>query len=316
MVPSHQRPRARRTDPATAPTRLADQTQFIRDALPTLRERLLILGELLLTTPADAHSTLHNRLAAALHQRGHLAQKYYLHTIDPLIASRVLAHVSAHTGVDIPSLTTPSVGSHAPPAVTHARLLATRLLRRTALPSYTAIAARRSAATATTSPTTTAATDDALKHNPHLAAEVDHLAQAIDRLANTRADTTQHSRTTNACATSRSRSEERCSRAARPSHGDRHRATAPASRSAEITPTSPAHEIADIHDVKDARTAFAHATVARHRRTDPDFEHRYRQLLREARRVRRQAGYENANLRRGLTSQPAATDSTQTLTEN
>ena len=81
---------------------LSDQTQFIRDALPTLRDRLLILGELLLTTPSEARSTLHNRLAAALHQHGCLAENYYLDTIDPLITSRVLAHVSAHTGVDIP----------------------------------------------------------------------------------------------------------------------------------------------------------------------------------------------------------------------
>jgi hypothetical protein len=51
---------------------LSDQAEFIRDALPTLRDRLLILGELLITTPAEARSTRHNRLAATLHKHDHL----------------------------------------------------------------------------------------------------------------------------------------------------------------------------------------------------------------------------------------------------
>ena len=51
---------------------LSDQAEFIRDDLPTLRDRLLILGELLIATPAEARSTLHNHLAASLHKHGHL----------------------------------------------------------------------------------------------------------------------------------------------------------------------------------------------------------------------------------------------------
>jgi hypothetical protein len=51
--------------------KLHEQTHFANSTLAPLRERLLILGELLLTTPADAPSTLHNRLAATLHQREH-----------------------------------------------------------------------------------------------------------------------------------------------------------------------------------------------------------------------------------------------------
>ena len=133
-----------RAAPIPMPTTrgLSDQTQFIRDALPTLRERLLILGELLLTTPAEARSTLPNRpRRSATPARTPRPRTTTCDTIDPLITTACLAHVGAHTGVDIPSLTTPSVGSHAPPAVTHARLLAARLLRCTALASFTAIAA-------------------------------------------------------------------------------------------------------------------------------------------------------------------------------
>ena len=111
-----------RAAPIELPTEnLARHGYFIRDVLPPLRERLVILAELLLATPADARSTLPCRIAAALQRRGHLAENYLLDSIDPLIAARVLAHTSAHTGVDIPSLTTPSSGSDAPPAVTHAQ---------------------------------------------------------------------------------------------------------------------------------------------------------------------------------------------------
>ncbi|MGB0098635.1 MAG: hypothetical protein WBP81_39600, partial [Solirubrobacteraceae bacterium] len=87
-----------RAAPIPLPTTrgLSDQTEFIRDALSTLRDRLLILGELLIATPVEARSTLHNRLAAALHQHGHLAGNFYLDTIDPLITDRVLAHVGPH----------------------------------------------------------------------------------------------------------------------------------------------------------------------------------------------------------------------------
>jgi hypothetical protein len=61
-------------------------------------------------------------------------------------------------------------------------------------------------------------------------------------------------------------------------------------------------EIADIHNVKDAQPSFSHATVVRHCRTEPDFAQRYRRLVDQARQLQRQAGYANANLKRGLTS--------------
>jgi hypothetical protein len=278
---------------------LSDQTEFIRDVLPTLRERLLILGELLLATPTAARSTLLNRLAAALHERGHLAHNFYLNTIDPLLASRVLAHVGAHTGVDIPSLTTPSIGSHAPPAVTHARLLATRLLRRTALPSFTAIAAAIGG-----DGNHLADNDrryrDTLKHNPRLAAEVDHLAAAVERWrapAPTPPDAPHNQRMRDIAITIRALAAD----ALASSHGHATaRLTSTALCRDHTDLTCP--DIASIHHVKDAESAFAHATVARYRRTDPDYEARYQQLRHQAQHLRRDAGYKNANLRRGLTS--------------
>jgi hypothetical protein len=96
-----------RAAPIPIPTRrgLSDQTHFIRHLLPAYRDRLLILGELLLDTPADARSTLRNRVAAARHERRHITDNFYLDAIDPLIISRVLAHTSAHTGVDIATIT-------------------------------------------------------------------------------------------------------------------------------------------------------------------------------------------------------------------
>ncbi len=304
-----------RAAPIPLPSRrgLSDQTEFIRDVLPSLRERLLILGELLLATPAAAHSTLLNRLAAALHQRGNLAENFYLDTIDPLITSRVLAYVGAHTGVDIPSVTTPSIGSHAPPAVTHARLLATRLLRRTALPSCTAIAAAIGG-----DGNHLADNDhryrDALKHDPRLAAEVDHLAVAIDRWrapAPTPPSIPHNQRMRGIAITIK----EITADALRSSHGDlatRLTSTALCRHHTDLT----CPEIASIHNVKDAESAFAHATVARYRRADPDYEARYRQLLLEAQRLRRAAGYENANLRRGLTSGRSTEDRVPAVTGN
>lgn len=61
-------------------------------------------------------------------------------------------------------------------------------------------------------------------------------------------------------------------------------------------------DIADIHYVPAAQAAFSRATVTHHRRTDPDFNHRYQQLLDHAQELQRAAGFANANLTRGLTS--------------
>ena len=54
----------------------------------------------------------------------------------------------------------------------------------------------------------------------------------------------------------------------------------------------------------EAQPSFARATVARYRRDDPDFNARYGRLLTTARQLQRQAGYANANLKRGLTTTP------------
>ena len=94
---------------------------------------------------------------------------------QPRSRARRRAHRRRHPEPD-----NPSVGSHAPPAVTHARLLAARLLRRTARGSFTAIGAsiggdgnhladndRRYRRT--------------LAHDARLAAEVDQLLEAVER---------------------------------------------------------------------------------------------------------------------------------------
>ncbi|MHB8695474.1 MAG: TniQ family protein [Solirubrobacteraceae bacterium] len=278
---------------------LHEQTHFANSTLAPLRERLLILGELLLKTPSDARSTLHNRLAATLHQREHLTEDFHLHTIDPLITDRVLAHVSARTGVDVPALTTPSVGSHAPPAVTHARLLAARLLRHTSIGSFTAIgAAIRGDGNHLAE--TDCAYREAVKHNPRLAAELNQLTRAIDDWHTPPPDhpTAPHHERMHDIATGiRTRSAEILA----PTHG------AAAAQRASITLcrqhtdlTCPA--IAAIHQITDAQPTYSPIFVDRHRRDDPSFDRLYRQLLTNARELRQQAGFADANLTRGLTA--------------
>ncbi|MGB0093282.1 MAG: hypothetical protein WBP81_12240 [Solirubrobacteraceae bacterium] len=235
-----------RAAPIKLPTdNLAHHTYFIRDVLPPLRERLLILSEPLLATPADTRSTLPNRLAAALHERGNLAERYFPDSIDPLITSRVLAHTSAHTGVDIPSLTTAS-----------------------SVPSRTGTRPRQ--------PTPTA---------PHHERMHD-LARAIKA----------HSATLLASAQGPNMA--------------RHASIAVCREHPDLT----SRQIATIHNVNHAQPTLARATIDRRRRNDPDFHRRYRQPLNHAQELQRQAGYTNANLKRGLTSKPATTDGAATGT--
>jgi hypothetical protein len=61
------------------------------------------------------------------------------------------------------------------------------------------------------------------------------------------------------------------------------------------------HEIGTIHIVNHAQPTLARANVERHRREDPDFDRRYRQLLDHAHELQRRAGYARARLKRGLT---------------
>jgi hypothetical protein len=231
-----------RAAPIPIPTRrgLSDQTHFLRHLLPAYRDRLLILGELLLDTPADARSTLRNRVAAARHERRHITDNFYLDAIDPLIISRVLAHTSAHTGVDIATITKPSQCSHAPPAVTHARLLAAELLRRTSLAAWAAIAAAIGGDTNHIGNNNWSYQAAIERHpEPRLRRAIRSARSRHRELVPAAADSIQPHRTTNACATSRSRS-----RLAPPSSSSPRTAStwheAPASPSAAPTPTSPA----------------------------------------------------------------------------
>jgi hypothetical protein len=295
-----------RAAPLQLPTTrgLFDQTNFIRTLLPAFRDRLLILSELLIATPAHARSTLHNRLAAALRQRRYLAENFYLDTIDPLITSRVLAHTSAHTGVDIPSLSAPSIGSHAAPAVTHARLLTARLLRRTALASW------RSAAVIIGGDANHISDNDrryqsALDQDPRLAAELEHLVALIEnwRTPQPTPPSTPHAERMRELAIA---IKARADALLAASHGPyvaQRTSIALCRHHTDLTcPT-----IAAVHAVKDAQPSFSHATVARHRRTDRDFDRRYQQLNNYARELRRQAGYASANLQRGLTTRGTRT---------
>jgi hypothetical protein len=226
-----------RAAPIELPTEnLARHAYFIRDVLPPLRERLLILAELLLATPADARSTLPSRLAAVLQRRGHLAEHFLLERIDPLIATRVLAHISAHTGVDIPSLTTPASGSDAPPEVTHARLLAARLLRCTALAFWLAVAAVIGGHLNTTSQNDRRYRAALTRSPPSPPSST---ASSVPSRTGTRLrqHTLRH-RTTSGCATSRSRSRPTPSKCS-PPRTDRRSPASQGSQSAANTPTSP-----------------------------------------------------------------------------
>ncbi|HEV3071969.1 MAG TPA: hypothetical protein VGY76_11155 [Solirubrobacteraceae bacterium] len=65
------------------------------------------------------------------------------------------------------------------------------------------------------------------------------------------------------------------------------------------------HDIATLHGLPVAQPAFSRATVTYHRRTNPDFDHRYQRLFDHAQELQRAAGFANANLKRGLTSPPS-----------
>jgi hypothetical protein len=60
--------------------------------------------------------------------------------------------------------------------------------------------------------------------------------------------------------------------------------------------------IAAVHGIERVEPSDKQATITRHRQLDHDFDQRYQQLLDEARKLQSEAGYANANLRRGLMS--------------
>ena len=312
-----------RAAPVALPTvNLAHQGEFIRDALPELRERLVILGQLLLTTPADARHTIPAQLEATLRERGYAIfrptttgrrRRLEPHErrerpkpprVPPMVADRVLAHVAAHTGIDIPTLTTTSFpGMQTPPAVIHARLLAAALLQRTWPTSWNAIgeainqdgnqlADRQH-------------TYQAARHSqPRLAAELDQLQHAIENphTPTPSAPTTPHQqRMRHVAEQIQSRAIELLT-ASHGAHIARRASIAACRQHTDLTCTT----IAAIHHVADAQPAFSHATVARYRADDREFESRYQQLLDHADQARLTAGFAKANLKRALTSDRTA----------
>jgi hypothetical protein len=314
-----------RAAPIALPTsNLAHQGEFIRDALPDLRERLLILGQLLLATPKDASHMLPAQLEAALREDGYVIfrpdptdrrRRLEAHErrerpkpprVPQTLADRVLAHVAAHTGVDIPTLTDASFpGMQTPPAVIHARLLAAALLQRIAPTSWNAIgeainqdgnqlADRQHAYQA------------ARQHQPPLAGELDQLQRAIENPqtpAPIIPGTPHHQRMRELAKAIQARAIELLAT----SYG------ADIARRASIT-TCREHTdltcdvIAAIHRVRDAQPTHCRATIAKHRQADPDFNRRYQQLLDHAQATQQQAGFANASLKRALTPMPRRTD--------
>jgi hypothetical protein len=155
---------------------------------------------------------------------------------------------------------------------------------------------------------------EAVKHNPHLAAELSQLARAIDDWHTPPPDhpTAPHHERMHDIATGiRTRSAEILA----PTHGPQVAQLTSIALCREHTDLT-CYDIAAIHHVKDAQPSFARATVVARRRHDPDFSTRYRQLLATARDLQRQAGYATANLKRGLTSARTSNHITVAATGN
>jgi hypothetical protein len=288
----------KRRAPVTLPHALRDHHRFKERHLDGLRDRLLILGQLLLDTPTTARSTIETQLAVALTRQGKIEVRHQLSTIEPTIGERVLAHVSTHTGVDIHTLSKPSPGSHTPPAVTHARLLTAALLRQTALASSPATASIIGG-----HPNRLSTCDRdyrvALKQTPTLAAELEQLKRAVEswETPSPIALTQPHNERMREIATSiKTHADELF--AAPCAARLRHRTSMLVCRAhTDLTWAA----IATLHDIATAQPASWRANVNYHCRTNPDFAHRYQRLLEHAQELRRAAGFANAHLTRGLT---------------
>lgn len=274
---------------------------FVRAVIPALRERLLLLGEMLLTTPSGALDTVPARFAVALQRQHHLPPDRYLMTISPLIRDRVLAHVSAHTGVDIATITTSPSGTPHPAAVAHARLLAGALLHEVALASPTAIASILKGSAGRLGDNHRAYRTT-LSTTPMLAAELARLTRAIeawDMPAPTPPSTYHHERMTGVATAITAHANDLF--AAR-------WGTDLARRASMLACTAHTDlawpEITAIHARPTARRANNQASVDYRRRTDPEINRRYLQLLDHAHALRRAAGYTNAKLTGGLASRP------------
>ena len=160
-------------------TELRHHFAFVRSVIPALRDRLLLLGDILLTTPPGQYETVTTRFAVALHRNGQLADNYYLTTISPLICQRILAHTSAYTGVDIATITTSPSGAASPAAVAHTRLLAAALMQEVALASPAVIASVLQSYPGRLGDNHRAYRDT-LARTPKLAAELKQLTRAIE----------------------------------------------------------------------------------------------------------------------------------------
>ena len=309
-----------RAAPIALPTdNLAHQGEFIRDALPDLHERLLILGQLLLTTPADTRDTLPSQLEARLQDGGYAIvrpdttsrrrQDSHEHRERPrpprvpaILAERVLAHAAAHTGVDIPTLTsTRFSGMQTPPAVIHARLLAAALLQRTWPTSWNAIGeainqdGNRVA-------DRQRAYESACQRQPRLADELQQLQQAIanPHTPAPSAPTTPHQQRMREVAETIQKRAAELLTASHGAHIARRASITACRQHTDLTCTT----IGAIHHIPGAQPACSHAVVERYRRADPAFEARYQQVLRYAEQARREAGFANANLTRALAPTP------------
>ena len=261
------------------------RTQFIRDALadpPRAAADPRRAAARTNARPLRAR-TLHNRASPrALHQpRPSRRASYYLDTIDPLITERVLAHVGAHTGVDIPTPHHPAVRERRrhPRSPTPA-CSPPRSCSGPRRPPGTR-SARRSAETATNSPTDNTAYQAARQRQPRLADELEQLQRAIENphtpapIAPDRAAPTTHARLASAI-------QARADELLATSHG------ADVARRASITVCREhtdltCDEIAAIHDVKDAQPAFSRAPSPPPTRRLPTSIARYRQLARTRR---------------------------------
>ena len=139
----------------------------------------------------------------------------------------------------------------------------------------------------------------ALTHNPDLATELDQLLRGIEDWhtpALARPTTAHHERIRDLARAIQSCAAKLLTSAHGPNIA-RHASIAICREHTDLT----SREIALIHNVNHAQPTFAHGTVERRRRKNPDFDDRYRQLLDDTRELQRQAGYAHANLRRGLT---------------
>lgn len=304
-----------RAAPVKLPSSVENYRHFEARHLDGLRDRLLVLGQLLLDTPPTAQSTIAAQFAAALTQRGEppaasperggpaaprrqqrkAAAGRRLATVDPIISERVLAHVSAHTGVDIQTITTPARGSERSPAATHARLLAAALLRRMTVASWPTIAP-----TLDGDPHRLSLNNSALKRNPTLASELQRLISAVENRETAipiGPTTPHHKRMRDIAASINAHATELFT--PRYAADLRLRTSMLACRThTDLTWAA----IAAIHDIPVAQPAWLQTVITRHRRDDPDFNHRYQQLLHHAQELQREAGFANAYLTRGLAS--------------